>query len=107
MIQILAHSNTYVLGCGNFHGLLDTAVVRPQVFVPVSRGHGGAGAFGAELGQTAEEKGNLLEELYGFDREPFVEVFALGQFDGHAEVPDLKGVLRDFLQTRAPLVPFD
>ena len=93
---------TYVLGGRDLQGLLEATRVGPEVLEATPGGHGGTRALGAELGETAEEKGDFLVELDGLDGQPLVEHLALGQSHGHLQVADLERVLGDLLESRSP-----
>jgi hypothetical protein len=94
------HKKINVLWRTALHGLL-VAVVRPQVFVLWTSAHYRTRRRSAELGDAAVKQVELIEEIDSVDSEPFVKVFALRQFHGHAQITRAECRLGLFVKTVA------
>lgn len=81
-------------------------LVGPEVLVLGGGAHDSAGLLRAEEGDAAVEEIDLIEEIDRVGGEPFVEVLALGERDGRADVTaaeGLLGLLVEFVSLRALL----
>jgi len=81
-------------------------LIGPEVLVLGRSAHDRTGLFRAEEGNAAVEEIDLVEEIDGVGREPFVLIFALGQGYCRADVATsqrLLGLLVQFVSLRSLL----
>jgi hypothetical protein len=99
------HELVHVLRGRNLDGLL-VDLIGPEVLVLGRSAHDRTSLFRAEESNAAVEKIDLVEEIDGVGREPFVLIFALGQGYCRADVAApqcLLGLLVQFVSLRSLL----
>jgi len=94
VIQLVLHPSHQVVdvfGSRALDWFLDAVTIRPVVFIFWPRWHYRAAIFCAEFSDGAVEHVDLVEEVDGVDGDPLVDVFAVREHNGGAEIAWAEG----------------